>query len=447
MKSFKEHIEQIEQMKNINEEEYNCILEAISNYKYKMPEDKEKLLFDFYMSTFLTPTGNDNLDYVLQDLKKDLYSNLKKELLDAVFFSITSELRHIFDANQINKEFSKETFKFLQEYAKEISKVKTSSNIKIFMPRGKKVRGEGEYLESQSERVDSYKAALRASKNHKLPIIKAAMEVFDKAKWKSGFGGKNWAIICNGWLKLREANTIKDMQVWIDHVYDLQHNNDTVLNKVQRYYKSGYSWINKALEFKKNVKDPYEIYSKVSTSMKIIAPRIIKANTGKTFEEWLIGSKPTKKTSTTPKKTIEKDKGNLKGDVWEGGTWKHGIWKHGIWKDGTWEGGVWENGLWSGGLWKGDVWERGTWEHGLWKGGTWENGLWKDGTWEVGTWKGGKWEKGTWEHGLWKGGTWENGAWICGWIYSPNGKGNIDFVEQREDKFVFTKVNPKKYFN
>ena len=65
------------------------------------------------------------------------------------------------------------------------------------------------------------------------------------------------------------------MPVAIDHVYDLQHNTDTVFNKLQEYYKDGYQWIKDALDDKANVKSYFDLLGKSSSVVKRLAPPVL----------------------------------------------------------------------------------------------------------------------------------------------------------------------------
>jgi hypothetical protein len=70
-------------------EEGKQITESLSGFVYQIPKDPQELLFDFYMSTLLEPSGkDDNLDYTIEDTKKKLYPYLKQHMLEAMFFAI-----------------------------------------------------------------------------------------------------------------------------------------------------------------------------------------------------------------------------------------------------------------------------------------------------------------------------------------------------------------------
>ena len=97
-------------------------LEIFGSFDYQVPEDKEQQLYDFYMLSLLhgqssfqrnivdrpntdipkptkvgTFNNEDKIDYMLDEVAKRLLPQLKKNLLDAVFFAICAELRHVYD--------------------------------------------------------------------------------------------------------------------------------------------------------------------------------------------------------------------------------------------------------------------------------------------------------------------------------------------------------------
>jgi hypothetical protein len=77
---------------------------------------------------------------------------------------------------------------------------------------------------------------------------------------------------------LNNATDPAKTAVAIDHVYDLQHNTDTVFNKIKSYYDAnkGYKWIKEMLDFKANAKSIRELLPFVSSKMKKLALPILK---------------------------------------------------------------------------------------------------------------------------------------------------------------------------
>jgi ribosomal protein L7/L12 len=280
-------------------------VEIFGSFDYQVPEDKEQQLYDFYMLSLLygqssfqrnvvdrpatdipAPTkvgtfnNEDKIDYMLEEVAKRLLPQLKHNLLDAVFFAICAELRHIYDfldVETLHKLLGllngrqKDAF---TKYNKNYLLIKDMSYRTINPQRVPKVRDK-EYADSSTTYRNSYKAFLKSGADRHT-FVELADILFLNGQWASSYGGKAWADIAKGWLSLDRAKTFPQMMVQIDHVYDLQHNTDTVFNKLQSYLKNNsFSWIADALDHKAKIKSPYEIMDKVSGPMKQLAQRAI----------------------------------------------------------------------------------------------------------------------------------------------------------------------------
>lgn len=296
--------------------------EIFGRFSYKVPEDKEKQLYDFYMLSYLKglsqydvqrnsfrdKTGydikqfsvirpdhtemdhEDKIDYMLKEVSDTLLPTLKSNMLSAVFFSLCAEFRHVFDRNnpqellKIAKNLGEQYYAGFKNYAKRLALyrdpiAKTMTRI----PRP----DHPDITNNNTGYYQSYSSAIKSGLN-KSQFVYMMKVFYDEVKWVHMYGGKAWSQICIGWTKLDEAKKERDMTVWIDHVYDLQHNTSTVFNKVQSYAKNGsYEWLKKALDHKAQIKDPHEIIDKVSFPMKQLSMRAIKLKTGKSYEQFL----------------------------------------------------------------------------------------------------------------------------------------------------------------
>ena len=135
---------------------------------------------------------------------------------------------------------------------------------------------------------------------------------------------------------LKEKDDIRKKIAVIDHVYHLQHNTNTVFNKLKRYNKSnGYEWINRGLDFRANLKSFYELIDKCSEGLKPFLYALIKEYYGvskESFDYAKDGYISTKQKKQEEKGEVEEGKkstglighnGNfiVEGGTWEGGTW------------------------------------------------------------------------------------------------------------------------------
>jgi predicted nucleotidyltransferase len=292
-------------------------------------------------------------------------------------------------------------------------------------------------------------------------------DIFMSNGWNPYFGGEVWANIVITWRNLLESKTINDKITWIDHAYDLQHNTDTIFDKLQYYYKSGnLNWIKNALDWKFNVSNILAFYNKVSSQLKPFISYISKQLKGETvemgsnkdYENWkdgIVGGTWI---------GLEFNGTHLECDTWAGGTfsgielecriWERGTfigkylncetWENGIFKNGTFYSGVWKNGTFENGTFFGSIWENGDFYESIFgdnKNCVWENGKFINSTWENGIWENGLFKNSRWYNGIWKNGrfiysTWETGIWEIGYMINPYT--NVEFQ---------TNINPKDWLD
>jgi hypothetical protein len=258
---------------------------------YKLPNDKEQQLFDFYMMTSLLNPQEEQSKFVVKQMEDTLLQPLRKNILDALFFSIASEFRHFLDNKQNKDKINVVEDELGPKYVKILKKFYHTyaiydSPIGLIDKPERSKRYKREFSDSRSSYKTAYKSAL--STGNKKDFVRLAYLCFDDIfDWTSSYGGSKWKQIANAWLKLNNATNPKDIIVLIDHAYDLQHNTDTVFNKIQSYLKNGsYSWLADALDFKRDIKSPWEIIDKVSPSMKRISARIFKIHGQGTLEDF-----------------------------------------------------------------------------------------------------------------------------------------------------------------
>lgn len=306
--------------------EWLNLIEIFGSFNYKVPEDKEEQLYDFYMMSFLrglssydiqrssfrAQTGydvrsfsvlrpdpgemdnEDKIDYMLKEVETELLPALKQNLLSAVFFSLCSEFRHVLDKNNpkelvdLAKTLSDNYGEGMRSYLKRTALYQSQSSSSIMRtPQADHPDIASSVGDQTSSRSSSYYAALKSGLT-KSAFVNLMQEMYSKAKWNPSYGGPAWTRICEGWSKLNEARNNNELIIWIDHIYDLQHNTDTVFNKLESYAKDGnYSWLKKALDHKARIKEPHEIIDKVSGSMRQLSMRAIKTKTGKSYEEFM----------------------------------------------------------------------------------------------------------------------------------------------------------------
>lgn len=316
------------------------------------------LMYDFYMLDYLNnildmpPAGFRDLNPDLVDSVKDavekLFPHLREELLNAVFYAICAEMRNstrgdhkqnlgTLDKGSKERQIYADWLKYMSAHRGDyepndleiLGVDKPSSDVRP--PELEKFNNKDRNL--------SYKAANYAIKKNgatRKDFVEMATEMFDNGKWDSGFGGNAWGRIGEGWALLHNSDKIapsarqqktinldkeydpnyretpqekrdrekqrskdlstivKPMSVAIDHVYDLQHNTDTVFNKLKSYYgrKSGYSWIKKALDHKANIQNYYDLLKNTSGAVKSMALPVLHNKLGSTWEKHMKTTRP-----------------------------------------------------------------------------------------------------------------------------------------------------------
>lgn len=278
----------------------------INTIQYSLPKDKRQRLYDFYMMSLLPNNyQNEKLDWIFKETKEELVKELKQHLLNAVFVSISAEIRHfanidamdenfIDDIHKIGQNFTEEIFNFLrnQNYnTDEINFLQIYNNrvgrraIKNIPQTRDRYRKPDKF--KKIDYFDSYqniKQLIKETNIDDKEFVELARDVFLDLPWNENYGGKAWAEIADSWIKLYESNNMNKDIVYIDHIYDLQHNNDTVFNKLKEYQKTDFEWILDALDHKASITSPEELYEHCSPTMKRIARYALKDAFGTTEE-------------------------------------------------------------------------------------------------------------------------------------------------------------------
>ncbi|MEI7480423.1 MAG: DUF5662 family protein [bacterium] len=265
---------------------------AFGSYEYHASKDKSELMMDFFLLASLPTPPDENLAFVLADVRKDTYAQVKKEMLYAVQFAVSAEFRHFLDSN--SKEDIVEFFRskgkedFLSKYMVFFGGLKSSITSKFVTAKSLDIE---RLRKSEKDNDEARKASYQAIKATKIPSIdfmKLASDAFGELHWSSMYGGPKWESIADAWISLYYAESDRDLVTYIDHVYDLQHNTSTVFNKLHSYYKnSSYEWIKKALDYKYSTESLYDLFGITSPDLQRFAAAVIKDSQGTTVEEWL----------------------------------------------------------------------------------------------------------------------------------------------------------------
>lgn len=286
---------------------YKKIEEGIGNFHYKAPSNPEKLLYDFYfiISALGGKTGDQEVDFVLEDVLNSCVDNLQKHMIKALKYAIGAECRHLdgegsWDPNFLAKDFkgnfiayatdlfgSKDSATLYKWYRKYYAEYKDDTLISLSKKKIDKYKSRLAAIDKRKGKrnlshgrsggyAPSYYALLSAQK--KMGISDATVGKLtaswfggekSKVEWRHSFGGKAWYDICKALESLAAAKTTSEKIIYIDHAYDLQHNTDSVFNKLRSYYQNGsLRWLEQALDWKRDVESLQGYYDKVSLSLK-----------------------------------------------------------------------------------------------------------------------------------------------------------------------------------
>lgn len=297
-------------MKRINQ--FKTIKEAFQNFDYKLPDDPQLKMYDFYFMTVIARNADlsrePEIEWIVQDAVETLVADLYPHLNRAIKWSLSCEIRHIFEgmfkpsSSEAQAAYKKHP-KFTMEFYNNLVRLNTKQSLPSFLTSISDIQ---EFTNELADRFEQdplvYKGNDREREiaNRAIKVTQKTLRIsnlelaniyedfYDSGSWNGGFGGKKWADIARGWAGLIKAgskNTTHKI-AWMDHVYDLQHNTSTVFNKIKNYQKSGgYGWLFTALEFKKWIDDPRQFYDKVSPQLKRLVAYISKAHYGLTISQ------------------------------------------------------------------------------------------------------------------------------------------------------------------
>lgn len=253
---------------------------------YAVSTSPKNLLYDFYVLSYLSTIpispeqkgfagsliGRDPAEIKLdiQEAERVLLPVLRDKLKEALFIAICAEIRHVFDVKQNWDDFKEN--KLFKAYA---------NNYTIFtagQPEFTPTRGidTPQMTPKQKSYNDSFKAATKAinsTGSSRTAFAQLCAQMFRQLKWKDMFGGPKWGEIAEAYILLsKHPQTNQELQVAIDHAYDLQHNTNTVLDKVKEYYiNNDITWLKNALDDKADLKNVYELLPKASSDMRKLA--------------------------------------------------------------------------------------------------------------------------------------------------------------------------------
>ncbi|NTW13829.1 MAG: pyruvate, phosphate dikinase [Candidatus Moranbacteria bacterium] len=170
---------------------------------YGKRESFNRLLNDFYLSEAIAA---ETASTEASQLREKIHTTTAEHIACYLAIAVAGELRH---ARSITREISS----YLKEFDISLG---------------------GERLPAQGKIIAILKNASDPKKG--IRFFEGAVKAFRECEWKEGFGGSQWAQIAEAPINYL-AGTVSD-SVFVDHAFDLQHNNGSVFGKHDMLYGS-----------------------------------------------------------------------------------------------------------------------------------------------------------------------------------------------------------------
>lgn len=267
------------------------LVESIS-YDYKVPEDREKQIYDLYLwLTFkqvmdnpklvepglLKPGWDENtladLKIIIDDGFKEIVTFMTKDYLKAGEVALAAELRHVYDAGQISPEDVRQTLgeSDYSAFDRYFQAWKKYMNIRYWKQydRSRHRKESWVHVGRLKDYSSAYKAYLESGMGlNKLCDI--AEKLFPLDGWSEHFAGENWVKIAKEIRKLNNTKNTMDKALQLDRVIDLVHNTGLMVDKSSAFFKKdGYAWIKETLDYKKHA-TPWQIAQRSSIREDVI---------------------------------------------------------------------------------------------------------------------------------------------------------------------------------
>ncbi len=267
---------------------YQLLNERFNNWTYFVPKDKEHRLFDFYATSLVFPDSlsDINMKIAFKEAQEKIVNQLVEDFKFALYFALASEFRHIGGVEPADPDERAAIAPSARRFFDKIGQKEFYSKYVALLRK------------TDWERGDSFRALkkINMAPNTMAKIFEDAMNAqFFNRFMGAGYGGHAWGMVAQAWGKLYNVKKHSDKMVLVDHIYDLQHNNDTVFDKVRSYYKhDSLRWLKKALDFKRDIKDPFALYDRISPGLQDPFAYVMKMQNGITLQAFReeTGSQP-----------------------------------------------------------------------------------------------------------------------------------------------------------
>lgn len=307
------------------------ISEAIMGSRdYKVPTDPMALMADFYLLDLLengAPAGrfserDATIAFELKYVSSVLLPALRKHLLEKAGFSIACEMRHLYDTAKLNDDLTEDAVPDLSQAPEPRRKRRrrptpddSSGPMDGYHEDDWEDEREDDDYDDPDERereddsevhptpadvsdtdrwlrrhisdqaADILKLAVQLRSYPNYWAIQPYIEEYAKAgllafsdlfKWSENYGGKPWRQACQSWLDLQNNG----QRMYIDRIYQLQHNNGNLLDKNQEYKGK---WLPKLLDAKYVANNPEDLVDIASPYMRTLTGFVLRSRYGRSY--------------------------------------------------------------------------------------------------------------------------------------------------------------------
>jgi hypothetical protein len=287
---------------------FDKLLKVVLNEKYfnySVPSNVRVRIYDFYVLSYLEfivnkmPVKNfreedSELKASIQDAYKQITATLRKELLQNVAAAIAAEISLMLSIPSEEQYVGPD-----EEYITTTNRLHPAMMTDFETKQDERIYEtllnafNNTNLKEQSAR-DIWKAVYSVLQESNISItrfVEVSRQIldFERFDWHEMYAGEAWQAICDGWFRLYNSKpSSSEEQVAIDHIFDLEHNHGSVLDKMCEYRLDDageYSeWLKWVLDHKRDAESMYELIPHASGAVSSMAQRALKERLGTTIQ-------------------------------------------------------------------------------------------------------------------------------------------------------------------
>lgn len=295
--------------------------------EYKVPTNAMTMMADFYLLDLLehgarntTSERDDVIAFELRSVSSVLLPALRQHLLGKAGFSIACEMRHLYDTAKLNDAIAEDAVPDLSQAPEPRRKRRrrpmpddSSGPMDGYNEWDDEEEEDDDYDDEREREDDSevhptpadvsdtdrwlrqhisdqaadiLRLAIRTGNYPNYEAVQPYLEEYAKAGllafsnlflWSENYGGDPWRQACRSWLDLKNNG----QRMYIDRIYQLQHNNGNLLDKNPEYKGK---WLNQLLDAKYVANDPEALVGLASPFIKTLTGFVLRSRYGRSHD-------------------------------------------------------------------------------------------------------------------------------------------------------------------